>query len=514
MFLRTAGTVLCWLVVGMAIQASTPALAVRAAWEDARKLPPQDGPHTRYLSLLAVPAAERELFLKVLAFHVNSLSREAVLEVPRLVTPDLLRVDLRWYGWSAKTWELLLDVPEPYFHVQITKEVVEDRVWWKGGVDRKGEYFAPGWYGGKKKKVQTAAHAPWALEDAEATQALATAGLGQQKVDEYLANHTSIGKLAAWSKSNIPIVRADWFFVQTAISLDRKAGYYDFLGWKSIKDVEDLAGLNKETATRIRREVAAIVRDSGVAFNNRQIFRFGAASGGYWETRDVLKSTGDQNAIEKLDKDFVFAATEVYMVLPNDLFGLAAGDNKGNIQRSVPDGIAGDKQTEINDTKIHSGLSCIACHVEGLRKFDDWGRRVFSIDGGNRLQSTDYEKYKRLKQLYLGPLEEKRVADVAVYAAAVKRVNGLTVEDNARAYSKTWRQWFETPVKLEQAAAEWGTTPAVVLERFRKYASPQGAGQLDPVLSELLTDRPTIRREHFEEVYAKGQIILRGGIVP
>jgi hypothetical protein len=48
------------------------------------------------------------------------------------------------------------------------------------------------------------------------------------------------------------------------------------------------------------------------------------------------------------------------------------------------------------------------------------------------IQSPDYEKLKRLRQLYLSGLNGAIDTDNASYAKAIKVANGLTVEANAR----------------------------------------------------------------------------------
>jgi hypothetical protein len=65
--------------------------------------------------------------------------------------------------------------------------------------------------------------------------------------------------------SDVPVVRADWFFVYTSANVDRRAGYYKFLGIKNKDDIAELCGLDVVKARKIQREVAAIIAESGVA---------------------------------------------------------------------------------------------------------------------------------------------------------------------------------------------------------------------------------------------------------
>ena len=67
------------LVIGV-----TPTISddVRAAAADLARIDAKLQPHIRYLSTQAIADADHEEFVKVLAFHCNSLSREAYCVAP------------------------------------------------------------------------------------------------------------------------------------------------------------------------------------------------------------------------------------------------------------------------------------------------------------------------------------------------------------------------------------------------------------------------------------------------
>jgi hypothetical protein len=422
-----------------------PNEALAAASADIRKVPLSDQPFARYFDLSSIAEKSLPDFLAAFVFHINCLSKEADLVKPNdlaspylvLVTPILLRLEIRSLGWDRKVFDKLIDQPEPYFHFLVDVEEEQDEWFnWPGGKGKDGNDYPAGRYVRKVKvKVRKAqGSAPWL----EASQ---------------------IAGLVERTQSQIPIVRADWFLVQTAANVDRKASYYQFLGIKNERDIAELCGLDVQKAIKIQREIAAIVEQSGVAINNRQIFRYQAIAGGYWETRDAKSSVGKQNAQDNLNGDYDFDAKEVYFSLPNRLWGLAAvqakdgnGAKAGDLQESVPDFIAHDKKSTSNDLRIHPSISCVRCHVEGLRPIDDWARDFYQIDpklGGALLTSTDFEKYKRLKRLYLGPLEEDYEADQLIYTRTLARLLGKewTPEKVAGAYAKVWQEYLDIPGK-------------------------------------------------------------------
>jgi hypothetical protein len=496
----SARTLLALVLVltGAASLLAGPAEAVAAAYADAARLPPETARTTRYLSTYAIPEKERPDFLRALKFHCNSLSREAELVPPRQVAPELLAVNLLDYGWKAKTYEKLLDgengQPEPYFHAPVKVSLAAgDTETWPGGVDSSdGRFYPAGRYTVKhKKSVIQQAQAPW-LDPA----------------------HTSA--LVSLTQSQVPVLRADWFLFQTAIQAGRDGhGYYDFLGLgKEEKDFQALIGADPVLARKVKKEIAGVVARSGVTLNNRRLVRLGAITGGYWFSEDFKTSTAKQNVLRLLDEETdppKGDASEQYGFLPNGLFAFWLQNAQGVRQDSAPDFIASDRLTGDNDGRVHIGLSCIRCHQEGIRPIDDYARKLYR--GSVVLQSPDYRKFVRLRQLYLSDLAGHVRQDQEQYATALLRVNGLTAAANARAYAGAWDSYLNGEVTVAVAARELGCTEAHLLLALK--ASAKTTGQLDPVLAGLIQEPPLpLRREHMEELYATLQTILRGYIVP
>lgn len=513
-----------------------PAEAVSAAAADTAGQPAAVRPQLRYLSLHAVPLKERAEFLKVLSFHVNSLSREADLVAPVPVGPDVVRINMSDYLWERSVWEKMASL-DPYFHVKIggdgivvpaVKAVevpvvpaevpavqIEGVQFYRDGrgqelIEVEREDLKAGetvWVRERRGGGIVRRTVPAGKQAAQAPKA-APAKEKAQKADAVAAHAPwlpgqVIAVLAESLNSDAPIVDARWFIWQTAVQKDRKgSGYYDYLQFKKREDLQKAVALDIEAAKRVRKEMAAIVADSGVALNNRQILRFQTLTGGYWATLDANNNEGGRNAVRVLNGDYQHDAEEIYGVLPNGLFAFAASSADGELQETVPDNIAADHVSSSNDKRIHVGLSCIRCHSEGLRPIDDWARKVYR--GPVQLASPDYAKLKRLQRLYLSDLPGQLRLDQEAYARSLKSVNGLTSEANARAYGSVWSAYADKPLGLAETAAELACTPAEWKAALESYGK---RGAADPLLMGLLVGA-RMRREYVHESYSLMQTIL------
>lgn len=467
------------LVLAVVVAVAPPAAAANpyateqaAALADARKLDPVTAALTRYLSFAQVPAELRGDARRVVNLWANNLSREAEFYRPRRVTETVFAVNVLDYGWDPQTWEKLAD-EDPYYHVQVT---------FQAGTQGKRYFpaeksYKAGWYLADFKVTKTvAAIAPW-LPAADAAE------------------------LVARCQSAAPIVRADWWFSRAAIQAGRKGtGYYDWLQVKDLKTFDSLIGFDRKKSQDVKREVGGIVVRSGVSNFSRQVFREQSITGGRWETRDVLDDNKDaRNAGRQLDRDFKPQAFETYGRLPNDLYAYGLFDDKGATQETAPDRIGADKTAPGNDPRIHVGLSCQRCHVEGLRPVADRARQRYS--GPVRLNVADPVEARRLHQLYLGELQGRLDEDNASYAKALKTGFGWKPDEAAKAVGALWAWYQEADLLPADLAAEFGVLEADYLAKLRAYYK---ANQLsDPVLADHLANPPLpIRRDDVEQLYA------------
>lgn len=475
-----------------------PAEAVASALADAARLPIEQAHRTRYLALWNIPQAERAEFSKVAAFWVNSLSRESELISPRKVGSDLLAVDMGDYGWPQATWEKLGE-SDPYFHVviegagfELIDEVEElgtmQNVVENGAVVQRWKANGETRKTGKKIKKPTtstrkSAVAPWCGPSAQA--------------------------LTLATGSACPVVRADWFIVQTAQAQDRNGtGYYDFLALgKTEADFQLLIGADVKAAQRLHKEQAAVVGRSTVTLNNRGIERFQAITGSYWRTNDYKASNDTRNSLRLLDGDTVPPrdASEQYGTLPNGLFAFFLANDKGERQNAAPDSIASDSKSSSPDRRVHVGVSCVRCHVPGIQPVDDWSRKVYT--GDIQLGSPDYDRLRRLRQLYLSDLGRSIKRDQADYSEALTRLNGLTSQANATAFARVHSAYADADVTAAMFAADMGVKPGAFKAAMLEYAKRK---PLDPLLLGMVARDIPLRREHAEELFSVAQLIMAG----
>lgn len=230
-----------WLLAGAKLAAAGPIEAIKAAEIDAGKLPPVVAYATRYLW---VPHAdERQEVFAAASFWANSTSTEAEIVRPRLVGAEVIALYLPAYGGNkAALWEKFGDT-DPYFHERVAVPAGQAYTsFW-----RQGKSWTPGFYAQRADKALVFSIPVRSMEQ---------------------------DRLAILCNSAAPILRADWWLNQVAAQVDRKVGYYDWLGAGAKRaDFEKVVGLDRAAAARVRRETAAIVTESIVALHNRQIFR-------------------------------------------------------------------------------------------------------------------------------------------------------------------------------------------------------------------------------------------------
>jgi hypothetical protein len=116
------------------------------------------------------------------------------------------------------------------------------------------------------------------------------------------------------------------------------------------------------------------------------------------------------------------------------------------------------------------------------------------------LGSPDYEKYRRLKQLYLSDLSGRIEADQKQYAAAVFKCNGMTSQANATAVGKIWTTYLDQDITAKVLAAEYGCTEAHLVKSLKAIGP-----KIDPVFAGLIAVPPQgLRREWVEEAFSIG----------
>lgn len=458
------------VVVASGVHGQTPVRPEHAliAWRDLSwHVPDHLKPQTRYLI-----RGDYEHEDAVINGHVQHLSRSPIIRKPVLVEKVLYRVYLSDYRIDPAVYERLAAV-DPYCH-------------WD--VDIKG------------KKERT--HNPLLLDSPDGAKAI-----------EYLVYFT---------RSNTPILTAEWFFNQTAIQQGRKAGYYDFLEIKTVVDFEKLIGFDRGLAKdfgQIQREAIAI---SDVTVEGaRGIVRKNTLGGGYWVSIDFKVAKGFKNPLRILGEDLEKQkdATEGFGHLPNGFWATFAADKDDKLQEVAPGFIANDTRSKSTDKQVHPNMGCLRCHSNaGLKDLKGFFRHNFrGGPGGLDVGSPDYAKYERFREEYSRSLEPFLRRDRERFSEAVMEATGLEAKKYLGHYADYWERYRDARIDLAWAAKSVGTTPEELRRALDAQLPRVGRvvqidpryGALDTVLAGLLNG-DEIAISSWEEVYPLAVIAWRG----
>lgn len=509
-------------VVPLAVQAqpagsaiaTSPASATALAAADALRLLEQDRPFFRYLW----DPERSEDFRTVLSLHLNLLSDQPFLIPPYLVTPGLYRIDLRDYGHDRRfeVFERFAGL-DPYFHVKVkaSSERVITSYWPGGKWDVDGKVYEAGKHPFRVSAgVVVDLAAPWTSAPVE---------VAPNRFE------AAIDVLRRELRTEVPILYAQWYFVQTArqISIRNRiegVGYYEWLGIKDRDSFFQLAGVDRQRADKLFANHRAVVLKSGISNQNRQIVRLGAISGSAWGTLDAFHQEGRGIARRNLrDGEFDHNAERWYGVLPNGLFVTGLFSVKGETQASAPDQVGPDDSplNTSRDMRVHANLSCLRCHAQNdwLRSIDDWARLAFRVRGPLRLQEPDRKIFGEVAGQYLRDIDGHLSRDRAGYQTAVATATtrpgraGLQAAKIASLYARAWDDYVQKGVTPAGAALELGVSEATWLAALERYS--RASGKLDLVLSDHLDNPPRpIPRLDWEASYPFAAAIVSGVLPP
>lgn len=437
--------------------------AVALAWTDAARLDPATAAHVRYFYDPEEDLEAREDNYAILSLQLNLLSRGPNIERPLRIGRGLYRANLLAYRIDPVVFANTR-VVDTYFHTPVR------------GADGTVTHAVPAYLPQPELK---------ALGDKLQSPAVAV------------------------------IYRADWWINKTGIQEGRDGfGYYDYLGLKTGKDVDELAGQDQKRAEKEFAELAAVVRESGVFINGaRQVFRYGTRRGCYWVTRDPdgdrlagnANADADADAQTRVFGDYKFAGKEVVFTLLNRMPGFALENAKDELVKSGPPNLVGDKRPQFNgyDARVHVGAGCVTCHNGGaLKPLNDYMRKVYRQGRGVAFGSPDYALVERFRRVYLGPLQETYDADSASFAQAYMRAAGIPAATVPRTYTRVWER-YRAPLGTARAAVELDTTRECLRTALAWRASVNGLGVALPLESWLgpEDDEEPVNRSVFELAY-------------
>ena len=283
-----------------------------------------------------------------------------------------------------------------------------------------------------------------------------------------LGLRNQLGRLQTQMKTDVPSIHIDWF-IATASTPPL---YHELLSLPlTDRDLEtrlevDVAGnLRNAPGVRVWR---AGFNNSGVSNNNRMVERHTSRYGAYWKSYDFAGSVGAQNIFTH-PLNFTHDGGEAIFNLPNGLQGYYLVNASGFRLNEAPINIVSNPAA--SDPTVRNGLSCIGCHTEGMKTFEDQVRSV--IDSN---PNPPYNKAQALR-LYVekSDMDARVSEDMGRYREALEETGGVLggVEPISR-----FHEAFHGPVDAAYAAAVVGLETETFRQNIRENRGLQNVGLL------------------------------------
>ena len=298
--------------------------------------------------------------------------------------------------------------------------------------------------------------------------------------------HEKLTNLRTEMDCEVPFVHVDWFLANASLP----PLYHDIL---------DLPGTDRELEQKLEVDVTGNINtaggfrvwragfnDSGVSNNNRVVERHTSRYGAYWKSYDFAGSVGPQNIFTH-PLTFRHDGGEVVFNLPNGLQAYYISDASGNRIDEAPTTIVSNPAA--SNPAVRNGLSCMGCHTEGMKTFEDEVRAVI-------LKSPDGPARDQGLRLYVeqSEMDELVEEDTERYRVALEATGGVFggIEPVHRFYEA-----FQNPVDAAHAAAAVGLGTEAFLEKIRENPSLQRLG-----LSALESENGDVKRDAWTSNFA------------
>ena len=309
-------------------------------------------------------------------------------------------------------------------------------------------------------------------------------------------NSSAWTTLCKETNCELPFVRADWFIATASLP----PLYHEILGLpetdKALEtqlEVNVAENLKNAPGVRVWR---AGFSESGVSVNNRIVERHKSRYGAYWKSYDFAGNVGTQNIFTH-PLNFTHDGGEIIFNLPNGLQAYYLSTATGERLDEAPINIVSNTGTR--DPVIRNGLSCMGCHTEGMKTFEDQLRSVIEQN-----QNPSYDKAQALR-LYTEKSEMDSLVreDIARYRRAIEAASG--VFGGSEPIQQLVKQ-FDGPLDATHAAAEVGLETDDFLQKIRENSVLQDAGLLV-----LTVEKGTVKRDAWESQFGKAVSVLNLG---
>ena len=299
-----------------------------------------------------------------------------------------------------------------------------------------------------------------------------------------------IANLREEMECEVPFIHVDWFLATASLP----PLYHDILNLPETDheletrlEVNVVENLRNAAGRRVWR---AGFSDSGVSNHNRVVERHTSRYGAYWKSYDFAGSVGTQNIFTH-PLSFTHDGGEIIFNLPNGLQAYYLADAGGRRLDAAPIKIV--RNPAASDPTVRNGLSCIGCHTEGMKDFEDQVRGVVQ-----RNPNPPFNKARAL-QLYT---EQTTMAalvaeDTIRYREALEATGDVFggIEPVLR-----FHEAFQRPVDTAHAAAAVGLETEMFLQKIRASANLKSLGLL--VLENGTMKRDTWTSQFSEVVFA------------
>ena len=284
----------------------------------------------------------------------------------------------------------------------------------------------------------------------------------------HLGLRNQLGRLQTQMKTDVPSVHVDWFIANASTP-------------PLYHDLHSLPMTDRDLETRLEVDVArnlinapgvrvwrAGFNNSGVSNHNRVVERHTSRYGAYWKSYDFAGSVGTQNILTH-PLNFTHDGGEVIFNLPNGLQGYYLANASGFRLDEAPINIVSNPAA--SDPTVRNGISCIGCHTEGMKTFEDEVRSVIES-----VNNPPYNKAQALR-LYVqkSDMDARVSEDMETYRLALEATGGEFggIEPVSR-----FHEAFQGPIGAAYAAAVVGLQTETFLARVRENTGLQNVGLL------------------------------------
>lgn len=425
---------------------------------------PADRYRIRYFDATDVPRSYLPAVIGALFFGTNSAARTPTTVQPRAVPNTDQRIfwiDLAWFNWTPQAWEAISS-EDPYFREPIVPSLSRGLLYLKTETHANPVVRAGWWL--------------WYVFDN----------------GEFL----EAGQLRNENTFYDQLVYADVQFVRNGKKVrgvgPKSAAEFEqawFVDFARLKDFPTDRGAMVDTGF------------SGVAYNNRVLWRVRGSAGTYWRTFDVLRTAGDQDFVENpFPKEFD-AGEHIFQDERGAQFYLLSDGKGAALDFANPFVVKGDPASNPHNTVLVTSRSCIHCHDSGILSFRNEPPRLASA--GVKLHAYGLARSQRYEQFYLQEPKLQRLVrqDQDNYSEFIRDCNGMTAAENLQGFIRA-RSWYGQPVGIAQAARDLGCESQELADALGNLATKGRLGQL------ALTGQPIPRATWERGGYAEAGLLL------